>query len=93
MNRSKKRISKLRKNVEKARPFVKWAGGKRNILDQLVNRLPKSINNYYEPFVGGGSLFFKVYKKAKNCYLSDVNSNLIITYNVIKKDPHRLIKS
>ena len=51
------------------------------------------INNYYEPFVGGESLFFKVYKKAKNCYLSDVNSNLIITSNIIKKDLHRLIKS
>ena len=93
MPQYKKRMSQSKKNTQKATSFVKWAGGKRNIIKQLVNRLPNEINDYYEPFVGGGALFFEICKKAKTCYLSDINSDLIISYNVIKKSPDKLIKS
>ena len=41
-----------------AKPFVKWVGGKRSLLPELLNRVPAEFNNYYEPFVGGGALFF-----------------------------------
>ncbi|AWD33205.1 putative DpnA-like adenine-specific methyltransferase [Candidatus Fokinia solitaria] len=74
------------------RPFIKWAGGKRMILNELLTALPVKINDYYEPFVGGGALFFKIYKTAKYCYLSDLNSVLIGSYNAIKTDTVTLIK-
>lgn len=70
-------------------PFVKWAGGKRGIMDKLVQRMPNRFNNYYEPFVGGGAVFFT--KRFNNANLSDLNSDLIITYNVIKSTPFQLI--
>ncbi len=41
-----------------AKPFVKWVGGKRSLLNELLPRIPDDFNNYYEPFVGGGALFF-----------------------------------
>ena len=41
-----------------AKPFVKWVGGKRSLLPELLRRLPPVFNKYYEPFVGGGALFF-----------------------------------
>lgn len=54
--------------------------------------MPEDINNYYEPFVGGGALFFKIYKRAKACYLSDLNADLINCYTVIKQYLELLIK-
>ena len=44
--------------LQNAKPFVKWVGGKRSLLPELLARLPARFNNYYEPFVGGGALFF-----------------------------------
>jgi DNA adenine methylase len=76
----------------KASPFVKWAGGKRSIVTELVKRLPESFNVYWEPFVGGGALFFEIDSKLKSVFLSDSNWELIIAYNAIKKDPEALIE-
>ena len=76
----------------KAKPFVKWVGGKRSIINELLQFIPKEINNYYEPFVGGGALFFEIYDKVNYSYLSDLNVDLIVTYNVIKNNPKELIK-
>ena len=45
-------------NIHNAKPFVKWVGGKRSLLPELLARVPKEFKNYYEPFVGGGALFF-----------------------------------
>jgi DNA adenine methylase len=47
-------------NIDKARPFVKWVGGKRGIMKSLLANVPENVNNYYEPFVGGGALFFEI---------------------------------
>ena len=47
----------------KGKPFVKWAGGKRQILDKLIKYVPEDFNTYYEPFVGGGALFFELSPK------------------------------
>ena len=44
-----------------AKPFVKWVGGKRSLLPELLKRMPPKFNNYYEPFVGGGALFFALH--------------------------------
>lgn len=78
-------------------PFVKWAGGKRFLLGELESHLPTDFDghfphNYYEPFVGGGALFFSIHKKLETAYLSDSNFDLIITYKVIQKNPNELIE-
>ncbi len=78
--------------MAKAKPFVKWAGGKRSIINKLKSRLPTQFGGYYEPFVGGGALFFEVAEKLTNAYLSDINIDLMLTYQVIKKEPNRLIE-
>lgn len=75
--------------MNKAKPFVKWAGGKRSIVGHLLKKVPKEFNNYYEPFVGGGALFFAL--NHKKSFISDTNSRLINTYNVIKINPEDLI--
>ena len=72
-----------------ARPFLKWVGGKRSILPQLTARLPKKYNNYYEPFVGGGALFFAT--QPQRAYLSDMNFHLIITFQVVRDSVELLI--
>ena len=76
-------------NGIKANPFLKWAGGKRSIIEELKKRMPKKFGDYYEPFVGGGALFFEI-QPAKS-HLSDANADLIITYRTIQKEPHKLI--
>ena len=55
----------------KGKPFVKWAGGKRQILDKLIKYVPEDFNTYYEPFVGGGALFFEL--SPKKAVINDSN--------------------
>lgn len=82
-------------NISKIQPFVKWVGGKRGLLSQITPLLPKEFNNYFEPFIGGGALFFELQKQGKldgkKVYLFDINSELINTYNVVKNSPKQLI--
>ncbi len=84
-------------NFTKYQPFVKWVGGKRGLLSQIIPLIPKEFNNYFEPFVGGGALFFELYSlgllKGKKVYLFDINSELINAYNVVKNNPFELIKN
>ena len=70
-------------------PFLKWAGGKRQLLSQIDKYIPITFNKYIEPFVGGGALFF--YLLPKNAILIDNNWELINSYMVIKKNVHELI--
>ena len=72
-----------------ARPFLKWAGGKRSILSELVGRMPVAYGPYYEPFLGGGALFFAV-RPEKAC-LSDINFPLILTFRAVRDDLDGLI--
>jgi len=60
------------------RPFVKWAGGKRQLLPELLRHVPESYGRYFEPFVGGGALFFELRPNA--ALLTDVNERLVRTY-------------
>lgn len=83
---------------EKPKPFVKWVGGKRQLLEQfkLMNLYPPEkfdpkTGRYFESFVGGGAVFFDLLPK--KAYLSDLNNELVVAYNVIKKDVESLIKS
>jgi len=71
----------------KAQPFLQWVGGKRKITEQLISHIPSGLNNYYEPFLGGGALFFQVRNKFKQCFLSDINLDLVTSYNAVKKNP------
>lgn len=75
----------------KAKPFVKWAGGKRSIIAELAKRLPPTFNEYWEPFVGGGALFFESHERITEATLSDSNLALAITYNAVKRTPDALI--
>lgn len=74
---------------KKAYPIVKWVGGKRQLINQLIENMPKSFNRYFEPFFGGGALFFEL--QPKNAYISDINSELINLYCVIRDNPNQLI--
>lgn len=76
-----------------AKPFVKWVGGKRGIMKSLLTYTPTQINNYYEPFVGGGALFFEIANRTKYSYLSDLNADLITCYQIIKTKPLELIEA
>jgi DNA adenine methylase len=72
------------------RPFVKWVGGKRQLIPELTKRLPCTFSRYYEPFVGGGALFFHL--QPEQAFLSDINDELINVYNVVKHNVEALIK-
>jgi DNA adenine methylase len=72
-----------------AKPFLKWAGGKSQLLPELVKRLPETYERYFEPFAGGAALFFHL-QPSKAC-LVDTNVNLIETYRVIKDRVEDLI--
>ena len=90
-----------------SKPFLKWAGGKTQLLDQIMDRLPQNIKNtrekgkkgfidkYFEPFVGGGAVFFCLsnHYDINHAFLGDTNKDLILTYSVIKYKPDDLIES
>ena len=74
-------------------PFVKWAGGKSSLLPELLRHVPLQVSNYYEPFLGGGALFFAIYARNPRfkAHLSDVNVDLMNAYRMIKDKPDELI--
>jgi DNA adenine methylase len=86
--------------TQKARPFLKWAGGKTQLLDEIHARLPHKeiesgqIDTYIEPFVGGGAVFFHVaqtYPQFRRFLLFDVNEYLVNCYNAVKSDVTSLV--
>lgn len=68
----------------KGKPFVKWAGGKRSIINDLVKLSPNEFNTYYEPFVGGGALLFEL--QPKRAVINDYNKELMNVYSCIKDE-------
>ena len=81
-----------------AKPFLKWAGGKGQLLSQLSEHLPDTISrepfSYIEPFVGGGAMLFYMlqrYSNIKKVVINDVNEDLILTYQTIKDDVETLV--
>ncbi|MCS6884380.1 MAG: DNA adenine methylase [Acidobacteriota bacterium] len=77
------------------RPFLKWAGGKRRLLTQMSRFFPTSFNTYFEPFLGGGAVFFYLYSVglvSKTSVLADLNDELINCYRVVSKQPFDLIE-
>lgn len=67
-------------------PFLKWAGGKRWLVDQHFSLIPSFTGKYIEPFLGGGSVFFKI--RPKEAFLSDSNERLIECYTAMRDHPH-----
>lgn len=76
------------------KPFLKWPGGKRQLLNEIngiISCIPVKYNRYFEPFVGGGALFFNLVPK--RAYISDINPELVNAYEVVKNDVEGLIRS
>jgi DNA adenine methylase len=81
------------------KPFLKWVGGKTQILDEILSRFPTSMTNYHEPFLGGGSVLLGVLSKQKQgtltitgtVYASDINPILIGLYQTLQREPDQLI--
>ena len=93
----KKAVAKT--SSAKVRPFLKWAGGKVQLLSQFQEYYPQElrdgkIDTYFEPFLGGGAVFLDVAQKycIKSACLYDINEELILVYQVIQKDPERMLE-
>lgn len=71
-------------------PFVKWAGGKRQLLDRIKERMPQKYNNYIEPFVGGGAVLFGL--QPQSAIINDINVSLINLYRTIAEKPQELVE-
>ncbi|GAB4202117.1 MAG: DNA adenine methylase [Roseiflexaceae bacterium] len=78
------------------RPFMKWAGGKGQLLPELSRRLPRRFRRYYEPFVGGAALFFHLYNQGRlghGAVLGDYNHELILCYQMVRDRVEDLIQA
>lgn len=71
-------------------PFVKWAGGKRQLIPQIRERMPEQFNKYYEPFVGGGAVIFELLPE--NAVINDINRALINAYQMICDHPQDFLQ-
>lgn len=78
-------------NISNVAPFVKWAGGKRQLLPQIKERMPKKYNKYYEPFVGGGAVTFGLLPS--NARINDINRALINAYKQICSAPEAFLET
>ena len=72
-----------------SKPILKWAGGKTQLLDSIFPRIPLSYNRYFEPFFGGGALFFAL--APRNAIISDSNPELINMYQQVAQYPEKVI--
>ena len=75
---------------QETNPIVKWVGGKRQLMFELLKNMPKSYDRYFEPFIGGGALFFEI--QPQNAYISDMNKELINLYSVVRDNVYELIE-
>lgn len=94
----KRTIRYEKQKVVELKPFVKWVGGKGQLIEQLEKYIPadgeKVLTKYAEPFVGGGALLFNILSKYnfESLYISDINAELVNAYNVVKNNVDELIK-
>jgi DNA adenine methylase len=84
-----KGIDFMTATLARLKPFTKWAGGKRQLLDVLCNNMPPNYNKYFEPFVGGGALFLDI--APQNAVINDLNSELYYSYVAIRDNLSELI--
>lgn len=88
INATQDTISKV---VVANQPFLKWAGGKTQLLPELLKRIPKEYGVYFEPFIGGGALYFAI--SPDQAVIADINEDLVNVYNVVRKNPNELINA
>ncbi len=89
----------MKREYIEAKPFVKWVGGKTQLLNEIAKSLPRNLADikdvcYVEPFVGGGAVLFWILQQYPNitrAVINDINAELICTYQIIKSDVHELI--
>ena len=76
-------------------PFLKWAGGKRQLLPRILASVPADVNTYYEPFVGGGAVFFALaaQRRFRRAVLGDFNRELILCYEAVRDDVEAVIRA
>lgn len=74
------------------RPFLKWAGGKGRLLSQYEPSLPQTIDTYYEPFLGGGAVFFHLAGRVRRAVLGDINPELVNVYCCVRDSVEPLIR-
>ena len=81
--------------LSEPKPFVKWAGGKRQLMSELEKNFPTKFGTYLEPFLGGGAVMFDLLTKEPNlkCNVSDLNSDLVLSYVTIRDRLEKLIES
>ena len=95
-----KQINYIMTDCKICKPFLKWVGGKTQIIEKLLKHFPKEIENYHEPFVGGGSVLLAILSLRKenkiiiknNIYAYDLNPMLIRVYQNIQKHKKELYK-
>ena len=87
------------KNNMKAKPFIKWVGGKGQLIEQMEEQLPADFGNwhdvtYIEPFVGGGAMLFHMlqhYPNIRRAVINDINHDLTTCYRIVRDNPEKLI--
>lgn len=84
----------LREQLPRCYPFVKWAGGKSQLLSKIETFIPADFHRYFEPFLGGGAVFFYLSSRKNfrfDAFLSDINQELLISYNAVRYSVEELI--
>ncbi|MCB0361033.1 MAG: DNA adenine methylase [Bdellovibrionales bacterium] len=89
--RTESAVERSATNEAPCRPFLKWAGGKSQLLPELLARLPSAFGAYHEPFLGGGALFFAT--RPQTAWLSDINDELINVYRVVQESVDQLVNA
>lgn len=74
------------------KPFLRWVGGKSRLLRSLLPFVPNTFRNYHEPFLGSGAMFFALRSRAQECFLSDLNTELVNLWQVVQKEPDAFLR-
>lgn len=76
------------------KPFLRWAGGKTRLLSKILPHLPGHIENYYEPFLGGGAVYFAIRRQIHGiCHLYDLNEDLVDVWQTVRDKPDLLLRA
>ncbi len=86
-----KKLKRHKVKNKMCKPMIKWVGGKRQLLNELKSKMPSKYNRYFEPFIGGGALYFEL--RPKNSLINDYNSELTNLYTTVRDNPLELISS
>lgn len=85
------KLERLHQQLQIVKPLINWPGGKRTLAPQILQFFPSSFRTYYEPFLGGGAIFFAL--KPSNAVLADINLDLVNAYVQVRDYPESLIQT